>query len=377
MIDVIQLVDDLTEAGIDATVANTGLKSALAQMVEDGITPSKEALEDLIEQVAGPDGLNVAIEYFGAKAGPAFFQAIQDGSITVQSFSGDIDGVTGAIDKTKTATDGWEQSWNTIKNTITTSLVPLGDVIKDFLDEHGAAFAEWFTKTVPAAVESAIQALDSFFESDFFKRFQLNPAAAVSTGTGNWLENLAQEHAAEGSPLQYPLQALANRLQQREWVFGGPAGGPAGEPNAQYTGGVASDRGPYSGAGGLQGGDTFAQPGSIDMVTGYSKSGGIFVTNHVYGNVSTTDLQNSIDNAIQGQGVPVILERFGSYTFPIYNVGDTLGAETRAEMYSTPIGGFDPNGNEDAADRPGTIVRRCEICEPHSEHGLPDGAGCG
>jgi hypothetical protein len=62
----------------------------------------------------------------------------------------------------------------------------------------------------------------------------------------------------------------------------------------------------------------------------------------------------------------VILERFGDYVFPIYNVNDTLSAVARSDMFATPMGGFDPNGSENAADRPGTITRRCEICEPHS-----------
>jgi hypothetical protein len=57
----------------------------------------------------------------------------------------------------------------------------------------------------------------------------------------------------------------------------------------------------------------------------------------------------------------VILDRFGDYIFPVFNIGDSVGAQSRADIYPTPGGGFDPNKSDDAADRSGTITRRCEI----------------
>lgn len=57
----------------------------------------------------------------------------------------------------------------------------------------------------------------------------------------------------------------------------------------------------------------------------------------------------------------MILDRFGDYIFPVFNIGDSVGAQSRADIYPTPGGGFDPNKSDDAADRSGTITRRCEI----------------
>jgi len=55
------------------------------------------------------------------------------------------------------------------------------------------------------------------------------------------------------------------------------------------------------------------------------------------------------------------LVAFGDYRFTQFNIQEEVGPQARADIYSTPLGGFDPNGSERATGKPQTLVKRCEI----------------
>lgn len=281
---------DLTSAGIDASTAQVGLKSAMIALQEDGIEPGDAAWRNLVERINGPDGLNVAVEYFGAKAGPAFFQAIRDGKLDVDSMWSALDQTKGSLDQVTDETEGWEEAWKTAMNKIELALMPVGDAMTAFLNDNAPAFTAWFETTVPQAISKAINWIDSFITKLGEMQTATPSMTGLEAGTsgmfgpGQMLNEMVGVQATD---------AIINQL--RTLRDSGPSYIDDDAIN-NWIAMLAQGRLNQTGDIGI------TNPQNLPFNTNPNNVGpGVQV--NIYGNATTQDIQNGLNQALQGQGV--------------------------------------------------------------------------
>jgi hypothetical protein len=287
--------------GVPAAAAVTGLRTVMAGWAEDGITPSKDALSDLVAQIAGPDGMNVAIDAFGAKAGPGFFTLIRDGKLDVDNLAAALgpQGMKGAIDEVITRTGDYPQSWEDAKHKIEASLTDVGGYMLDFLNEYGPPFAEWFAATVPEAIDQTLTALDKFLE-------KIKQPAEGEYGAG--------QNPYGKQMLDWMSEGLTDRAEGMHGLLGRTFVSDMGSLLKDVSGMIYPTPPEYSGKPYPSGGgdvpyydsgyDPNAGAGAQTYMVGYDSSGKrytvVYQTNNVYGDVNDPRM---FEQMTRGEGV--------------------------------------------------------------------------
>ena len=114
---------NLDKNGVDAGVALGSLKKALQNAAKDGKT-SKEVLDELQQKMGEgadkSDAYATAIELFGAKAGPAIADAVQEGRLSFEELGTSLEDYAGSVGETFDATvdpmDQLQTAMNTAKD---------------------------------------------------------------------------------------------------------------------------------------------------------------------------------------------------------------------------------------------------------------------
>lgn len=109
-----QFIGQLEVSGIDSSTALSGLQKALVNAAKEG-KPMDEALSSLQESLQNAtskeEGLQLAMELFGNKAGPAIYEACQNGSLSFESLAASAESSLGSVDSayesTRDATDNF------------------------------------------------------------------------------------------------------------------------------------------------------------------------------------------------------------------------------------------------------------------------------
>lgn len=135
----------LDTQGIDSSTVMTGLKKALANAAAEG-KPMSEALQDLQTDMqnadSDADSMALAIDLFGAKAGPQLASAISEGRLSLDalgtSLTDNIGNVGTTFEATQDPIDQWKTTLNSLKlagaslgATIGTVLVPIMETVKN------------------------------------------------------------------------------------------------------------------------------------------------------------------------------------------------------------------------------------------------------
>lgn len=150
----IQMLADFELAGINGTTAITAIRTAVNNFTKDG-RDANEALVETIEQIATmgdqSEATALAVETFGSRAGQQLALAIQNGTISVDTFNATMDEADGTLRKTaeasQTLSQKWEQANRSISAAFTSALEPtlsklsagFASVVQgigDFLNEH-------------------------------------------------------------------------------------------------------------------------------------------------------------------------------------------------------------------------------------------------
>lgn len=127
----------LEKAGIDATQAMRGLGTKLGELAEAGKDPEKafNAMFKAIKNTKDEQqGLALAVDYFGNRAGPKMFEAIRNGVLDIDDLTVAITGSSGAIADTVKETDGFWETLTEIQNLITGALAPAIDTLFKMFD---------------------------------------------------------------------------------------------------------------------------------------------------------------------------------------------------------------------------------------------------
>lgn len=125
--------------GVNTELVMGSLRIALTRMAKEGIEDPKQALEALVERIksAGSAGEanKIALEAFGAKAGPDMAAAIREGRFSIEELVSDLQSSKSTINDTAEATDDFGEKWSKTWHSIQMILVPIGNAIRFVLDQ--------------------------------------------------------------------------------------------------------------------------------------------------------------------------------------------------------------------------------------------------
>ncbi len=167
------LMGYLDKAGVEVEQAMTGLQKAIVNMAKAGINDAGEALDALFAEIKdAPSDLaatEIAIETFGAKAGPALASAIREGKMEFRALVEELTNSEETINGAASATDDWAESLAKLKNQIFLAMEPISSVMFETLNELVAKIADDVTpaierlgeafKNLPQGVQVAILAI--------------------------------------------------------------------------------------------------------------------------------------------------------------------------------------------------------------------------
>lgn len=161
------------KAGVNTSIAFSGMKKAISNWSKDGKDSREEFSKTLDEIKKAPDiaqATQKAIEVFGAKAGPDLADAIQNGKFEYQDFIDAVDKSKGSLkstyEETMDAGDKIELAWQKSKTSVAEFASKLVDeygpqiekglnTIIDDPNKIGEVIVGWATELIPKILELA------------------------------------------------------------------------------------------------------------------------------------------------------------------------------------------------------------------------------
>lgn len=153
------------KAGVNTSIAFSGMKKAISQWGKDGKDAGKEFSAVMQKIKEAPDisaATSMAIEAFGAKAGPDLADAIRGGRFEVDEYIKALENAGGSVDNTFSETADGIDKLKTAGNAAKIALAEFGGVISEevapYLDKATESIkkaTEWF-KNLDDAEKKAI-----------------------------------------------------------------------------------------------------------------------------------------------------------------------------------------------------------------------------
>ncbi len=135
------LLGKFEKEGVNSELVMGSLRIALGKMAKEGIEDPKQALSLLVDQIknAGSAGEAnaLALETFGARAGPDMAAAIREGRFDVGALFDQITNGTDTINSAAISTNDWRENLQILTNRIQVKLIPIADKAFALLNEKG------------------------------------------------------------------------------------------------------------------------------------------------------------------------------------------------------------------------------------------------
>lgn len=167
----VALLGQMNKVGVDTSSGIAALKRSVASFAEAGI-PANEGLKKTFELIQslgpGSKATSLAIDVFGAKAGPQLAVAIQQGRLSVDQLMKTVKASGETIMGAAKDTDGFSEKLLQLKNKAIIALEPLGTKLLDLgeralpvlvkMGEAVASAIDWFSK-LPGPVQNVALAI--------------------------------------------------------------------------------------------------------------------------------------------------------------------------------------------------------------------------
>jgi TP901 family phage tail tape measure protein len=115
--------------GVNTELVMGSLRIAAGKFADANV-PLRQGLEDTFEKIKnakdGSEALSIAMDVFGARAGPDMAAAIRENRFELGDLVGTLQNADGAIMDTAESTMDWGERWTLFKNRITDALGPSG-----------------------------------------------------------------------------------------------------------------------------------------------------------------------------------------------------------------------------------------------------------
>jgi phage-related minor tail protein len=165
------LIGKFQKEGVNTDLVMGSLRISLGKMAKAGEDP-KATLARVTDEIknAGSAGEAnaLALELFGARAGPDMAAAIREGRFEVGDLVADLKNGKGTIEGSAAATDDFGEKFSKLKNRIILGLEkPAGqafDAVNVLFDKM-VPFGEWLADRLPGAFDAVEQAVRPFLDS--------------------------------------------------------------------------------------------------------------------------------------------------------------------------------------------------------------------
>ncbi len=193
----------LAKGGIDAADVMPALSKSLASAAKDGKS-AKDVLNDTFNAIKNAPNdtaaASVAMDVFGARAGPKLAASIREGKVSLTDLNTDIAGVGDGIEGTAASTADFPEKFGTAMNKAKVALEPLatkvfsfvgdmadkfGNVLPGILDKLGPIFSS-IGDAVGPVLETIVGAVTAFF-----KAFAAGDGDVTSSGLAGTFEKIA------------------------------------------------------------------------------------------------------------------------------------------------------------------------------------------
>lgn len=137
--------------GAQSSEVLAGLKKAMQNAAKEG-TPLRDKLGEIetamMNAGSEAEGMQIAIDTFGAKAGPAIYKAVKDGKLNLSDFSSYLSGWEGSTTKTFEDTQDAPDKLTTILNNLKIAGSELATMVLEELSPYISGLAESVEKAV-------------------------------------------------------------------------------------------------------------------------------------------------------------------------------------------------------------------------------------
>ena len=138
--DSVSLLGEMSMAGLDSSTAMMGMKTAMKNATDEGVTLSDKLSEFegvMNSNATESDKLAAAYETFGTRAGAAIYNAVTNGTLDLENFSsslGDFEGsVSGTFENTIGPMDQFQTTLNDLKIAGADLVEAAGPALSEFL----------------------------------------------------------------------------------------------------------------------------------------------------------------------------------------------------------------------------------------------------
>lgn len=141
----VALLAKFEKEGVNAELVMGSLRIALGKMARDG-EPAEETLNRTVEAIKNAGSVSeanaMALELFGARAGPDMAAAIREGRFAVDDLVAMMGESEGAIEDTARRTADFGEKWTLFKNKVLTAIQPVATAVFDFAGKFMDAFSK-------------------------------------------------------------------------------------------------------------------------------------------------------------------------------------------------------------------------------------------
>lgn len=166
------MIGKFNKEGVNTELVMGSMRIALGKMAQEGITDANEALEIIIERIkeAGSVGEAnaIAIEMFGARAGPDMAAAIREGRFEIEGLVTDLNNSSDSIITAANDTKDLNEMLSEMKAKVIEAVEPLGTSLRQAFESLEPALdkvigflasaIEWFTN-LPGPVQAVVAGL--------------------------------------------------------------------------------------------------------------------------------------------------------------------------------------------------------------------------
>lgn len=211
----IQELESAMAQGEIRTVTTTGAQKSLKESLQETFDAIKNASSET-------EALSLAMNVFGARAGPDMAAAIREGRFSIEEYMTALDGADGALDKTSEATLDFGDRFGLMQQKVLNSLVPVGQAIMD-LGDIGLQFAGpmvdsltgWIDKVAARYEEGGIAGVTEMVKADLaLLGNSINAQVQIwSQEFWKWLDDVVAKAPANFALLQNTVQTQLVFLQ--------------------------------------------------------------------------------------------------------------------------------------------------------------------
>lgn len=160
------LLGKFEREGVNTEVVLAGMRKGLAKFARDGRDPA-EALEWVTEKIKGAgsaaEANDLAIQVFGAKAGPDMAAAIREGRLELGDFVEQMKTGGDTIEGVASDTDDWREKLGQLRNRIFLAAEPLASKLFDGVNRLVDAAIPW-VETIGEKMPGALERLRKIAE---------------------------------------------------------------------------------------------------------------------------------------------------------------------------------------------------------------------